>query len=496
MLGPAPVLRDSSSFSMKRFTDWGKRSLRVVAAARRKLRSCITRFSQPLTNAATSFLGSPNVCPRSTTVPGRSTPTAPFFGYLVARDLLSDRGGDVLALVSEVESLDASTVLVRWGTPYGFAGGLREELAPYPRRLLDDGAAGGPLLARSYWTSGYVGLGPFSVDRVSASQVDLRAFKDYFLGPPRLDGVTLKYATGPAVIVDALTVGEADVALAPSLRPADGIALRSGWEAEGRGSVLVFPRASLVAAFQLSEPGLGSSTLGDPGVRRGLIAALNRQQTAFAESLGLLQAPTGWWPQTSGPAAGSQASDNDLAYNPRRAFELFAEAGWNRSADGKLVSGGDRQLRIGLSSASAIAAADVIVRYWREIGAEVGHPGPLGSVAGFIDVSLRETEVGAEGLQHLGPGGRGGTSDPLGTGWPNLEADILIHRLRSALRVEERLRLDRELVGIVDREAPALPVAFLPMLLPVAEGVSGPLPRSGYRVRPWLAFNAHEWAVT
>jgi hypothetical protein len=41
---------------------------------------------------------------------------------------------------------------------------------------------------------------------------------------------------------------------------------------------------------------------------------------------------------------------------------------------------------------------------------------------------------------------------------------------------------------------PLLPLGFRVQAVPVARDIDGLLPRAGLDLRPWVAFNAHEWS--
>src|SRR5437762_2047752 len=69
-----------------------------------------------------------------------------------------------LGVIDSIEAPDARTVLIKWLKPYADAGILGTNLPALPRHILkaayDTGDAQG-FAANPYWTSQFVGLGPF-----------------------------------------------------------------------------------------------------------------------------------------------------------------------------------------------------------------------------------------------------------------------------------------------------------------------------------------------
>ncbi len=123
----------------------------------------------------------------------------------------------VARLISGVEAQDAHTVVMRWRSRYAFADQISGlDLTLLPAHLLEgdfdfrrEQFAGHP-----YWRSQFVGLGPFRLRRwVPGSAVELEAFAGYFLGPPRLDEISVRFLSDDTAAMAAVLAGNVDMLL-------------------------------------------------------------------------------------------------------------------------------------------------------------------------------------------------------------------------------------------------------------------------------------------
>jgi peptide/nickel transport system substrate-binding protein len=215
----------------------------------------------------------------------------------------------------------------------------------------------------------------------------------------------------------------------------------------------------------------------------------------------LLPPPVTWIPTTDPRWKQARASVVDeLAYNPQRALQLLGETGWRRGADGKLNDPNGQPLTFELRDSGTPATERVVARYWSEIGAQLDlTQGPLElpsrpaapssprAVVQVAAVRLDTTEI-ARLLYGPSRGDFGGTGP-----FPR-DMEFVVDHFLTALRSEERLALERQLVVRATEDVFMLPLGFRLQAVPVARGVTGLLPRSGLELQPWMAFNAHEWS--
>src|SRR5207249_4059208 len=112
------------------------------------------------------------------------------FGYqVVTTPGLPTTAGMFVRNIREVVALDPLTVSVRWSDLFATADEPAENLPVLPRHLLESSLASNrpdAFANQPYFTSEYVGTGPFKLVDISPGvQIDLTAFDDYFRGRPR-----------------------------------------------------------------------------------------------------------------------------------------------------------------------------------------------------------------------------------------------------------------------------------------------------------------------
>lgn len=220
--------------------------------------------------------------------------------------------------IESVKVLDPWTLLVRYKEP--FAPALSSwGMGILPKHLLE-----GADLMRTPLREKPVGTGPFRFHRwVRGDRVELKANPDYFEGRPFLDWIVLRVIPDQGTIFLELQVEGLDSA---GLTP------------------LQFSRSSNNPRFsdlfhKFHYPSFGYTYLGynlrdpkfrDPLVRQALNAAINKEEIIRGVLLGYGREATGPYPQESwafDPAI------RPAPYDPRRAKELLAQAGW-KDADG------------------------------------------------------------------------------------------------------------------------------------------------------------------
>ena len=130
--------------------------------------------------------------------------------------------------MEDVLAPDARTVVIRWRTLYPQAGALVSQLfEPLPRHILDtpfkayeqDPASLDPFLSLPYWTTEFVGLGPFKVNRWEpGSTLEGVAFDGHALGRPKIDRLVIHFIPDENTVMTNLLAGAVDLAGDTSIR--------------------------------------------------------------------------------------------------------------------------------------------------------------------------------------------------------------------------------------------------------------------------------------
>jgi peptide/nickel transport system substrate-binding protein len=150
------------------------------------------------------------------------------------------------SLMAGVEPEDDHTLVIRWKQPYYGAAALRfQQLDPLPSHLLAEKypADRAGFVLGSEWTTGFVGAGPFRLDRWELGTMLLaQAFQNWALGPPRVATLEVRFMNDPNAIVASLLAGNLDVSGNPWVAGVHAASARERW---GSGGVVLASESRL-----------------------------------------------------------------------------------------------------------------------------------------------------------------------------------------------------------------------------------------------------------
>ena len=218
---------------------------------------------------------------------------------------LSPRGRDY-TVIERIETPDDKTVVVY----------LAHQAPAFLSNLAYGWAAIVPPEAADNLRNHPVGTGPFEfVEWVPDSHIRLKRFDRYFIpGQPRLDSITFKIITEPAVQLTSLKLGEVDIAV---IQPQNAAEV----EATPGLKVLSAP-LNMVALLAIN---LARPPFDDLRVRRALNYAIDKQTVVEGAQFGYGTIIGSHMPPVSEYYV--DLSDR-YPYDPQKAKELLAEAGY------------------------------------------------------------------------------------------------------------------------------------------------------------------------
>ena len=263
-----------------------------------------------------------------------------------------------LSGLKEVQIVDDQTVKLILDKPYSSLPiQLGYNIAIAPKHLLD----GQDLNTLTEYVQKPIGTGPFKVKEIAkGSHIAMEAFDDYYDGRPNLDRVVYKIIPEINTQVAQLRTGELDLAL---IEPAHKETLKGqqnlNFFTVEQPNTFYFPLNASREPFK------------DVRVRRALALASNRQ--LMVERILRGEAPL---------AAGAYGSafgefqNKDLKpypYDPEKAKQLLAEAGWKPGPDGILEKNGKKMsfgFMVDKGSAVREQMALAAQQDWKKIGVE------------------------------------------------------------------------------------------------------------------------------
>jgi peptide/nickel transport system substrate-binding protein len=432
------------------------------------------------------------------------------FGWEVARDPgYQGRRSTEVRLISAMEAPDPYTLLMRWDQPWPEADRMsREVVEPIPRHLLAD------LWARdkdaftnhTYWSTGFVGLGPFKVGRWERGEfIEFLRYDDYHRGRPRLDSIVVRFYPDPNVLTAAVLAEEVDVMIPGGLDIETGRTLTQRWEGTGHRVVTGDVQRPRLMFPQLRPDLARLPALLDARVRRALYQGIDREAAVEVNLLHPDRPADSFVPFSHPYRREVESAIPQYPYDLAAVARAFEELGWTRGGDGVLRDRNGTAFAVQVQTSEgghAERELESFVAGWRQLGIQV-EPRIL-SAAALRDLQARfsypSLEISAGRAEDYwkdrlhsramaGPSNRWTGANS--SGYSSTQVDGLLDRLAVTIPRSERIALTRELVREVMTEMSVMPIYWVPDGMYVLARVRHvPPPSSPAQVH---TFNAHLW---
>ena len=401
-----------------------------------------------------------------------------------------------IGLMDEVEAPDDRTLVIRWRQVYPDAIALtdatRTGFQALPRHILQDPFQEMDPVAFAgldFWTSEYVGLGPYRLERWEPGAfIAARAFDGYVLGKPRIERIELRFIPDPQTAVANLLAGEAHYVGDFILSVTEGETLEQEFPQRGGGTVLYSPVSLRSSVFQMRPDAVETPALLDVRVRRaiafGIDAATAVEVLTSNKGIrtGTLTSPlVPFYPEID-------RAIRKYAYDPRQAQQLMEEAGFVKGGDGFFASRDGQPVRFSMATSAGVkneSEAATYVDSLRRAGFEASQ-----RVLPAAQIGDPEQRALLPGLQIRGGGSElvNYTSEqiPRATnrwrgenrgGWSNAEYDRLFDLYTSTLAEPERLQHIAQMERVLTEELPIIPHFFGAEANAHVAGLHGPIAR-------------------
>jgi peptide/nickel transport system substrate-binding protein len=423
-----------------------------------------------------------------------------------------------LGLIEELTAPDPATVLIHWRRLYKDAGALTASggstsptLPPLPRHLLDEAFRQGNwdnFISMPQWSSGFVGAGPYKVDRWEhGAFLEASAFDGHVLGRPKIDRVRVSWSPDFNATVSTMLAGEGHITVDDSIRFQQAMILKREWSTRSGGVVLVYPSLWRWITIQQRPEYVNPRALLDQRVRKALAygvdkAALN---DVLFEAEGIM---------TEVPVAPNETyfPEVDRAsvkypYQPQQVEQLMADAGFTKDAGGVYTSQTGGRMSTELSvfqSPQNESEMSIIAASWRQLGFETKENVWAATLA--RDNALRNMHPnvsvtsGPSGdstlLAHASSELPRADNRWIGTNrgaWTNPEFDRLASAYNGTLVETERVQLLSQMARIFSDDVAVISLYFNPTTTAVASGLRGPgvvVPAAD------VTWNVYDWEWT
>lgn len=392
------------------------------------------------------------------------------FMFIEGATEMTEGGSDTLAGVNVV---DDYTIEIKLVQPYpAFMSMAAFGLKPVPKHVVE----GQPFVDAPYWTEP-MGTGPWkSVEWVQGDHQTFEANDDYWGGRPILDRIVYRFIPDPNAILNSFEAG--DVHATFLIPPSEITRLQENPDLH----VVMTPFYNVEGIiFNTTHPALS-----DVRVRQAIAHGFDLQTFTEEYLEGITEPakgpviPTSW---------AFDPTVQPLAYDPERARELLADAGY---ADGLTL-----KISTNLGNPFRELEATVMQAQLAEVGIT-------------IEIELQEFSVFFPGLlqaKHeialIGASGGAGFPDPdmLYDGFHcqgrtnrskycNPDLDALLVAGRSTMDQAERKAIYSQVQQMLMEEVPEIFAFYRPIPLGYSDKLEGIEPVAG---RPYL--NIHEWVL-
>jgi peptide/nickel transport system substrate-binding protein len=302
------------------------------------------------------------------------TPDDLIFSTALARDrdlpLFREPAAD---LIESIQAPDARTVVVTWKQPFIQADTVfgRRIIQPRPRHIFEQAytEAKDTVTGLPYWTTGYVGTGPYKVrEWTTGAHVVLEANDRFVLGRPKIDQIEVRFIPSPDTLAANILAGEVQLTLGRNLSLAQALQIRDQWQA---GHVGVGYKNWIAAYPQLMNPSQ-PALLANVELRRALLYALDRQQLVETLQAGIVPVADSILPPSDPAYPLVQNSIVRYGYDPARAAQIVQGLGYAKGADGVYRDGAGQALNIQVQTSAdddaQVAGNLALADAWKQFG--------------------------------------------------------------------------------------------------------------------------------
>jgi peptide/nickel transport system substrate-binding protein len=431
------------------------------------------------------------------------------FGWEAMNDPAVAARSVAARLITAVEAPDPKTVVFKWSQILADADSMGYgTIEPLPRHLL--GATftleKDAFVNNAYWSTGFVGLGPFKLTNwVAGSHLELARFDQYYRGPARLDGMVVRFITDPNTQLANMLSEEIDVLIPGSHDVEAANNVKQRWAGTGH-QVLVAQNGRMRLVSPQYRPELQHQpALFDPRIRRALYQAIDRPTIVEVITGGDGALADSFIPPNAHDRREIESAIPQYLYDLTAATRAIAEAGWTRGAEGVLRNAAGAPLSFNMQvtpSVNSERELETTAAGWKEIGVQADLR--ILPPAIIRDPEAWHSYPGVEIMGQTAPNflrerlHSGATAGPANRwnganfgGYTNPAFDELVDRLAVTIPRAERTGVTRDMVRTVMAEVGIMPLYWTPDIIFALGKVKNiPLPSPNTQIYTW---NSYEW---
>ena len=365
--------------------------------------------------------------------------------------------------VKHISAPDNHTVKVVYGEPFAPA------LASWSMNILPAHLLEGQDITKSPLARHPVGTGPYRFKEwVAGQKIVLQYNPDYFEGRPYIDRYIYRIIPDTSTMYMELKAGAIDLMGLTPVQYARQTANRSFTSLFNKYR---YPSSGyLYMGYNLRHP-----LFGDKRIRQAMTAAINKDELIQGVLFGMGQKAVG--PIVPGRWA-YNPNVKDIAYDPKRAAELLAQAGWKKkNSDGILVKDGKPfkfTILTNQGNQQRLMTAQIVQQRLRQVGIDVkirivewaAFLKEFVNKGNFEVVLLAWSITQDPDMYDVWHSSKTNPSELNFVGYKNPEVDRLLVEGRSTFDIEKRKRAYFRIQEILAEEQPYT-FLYVPDALPV-----------------------------
>ncbi len=385
-------------------------------------------------------------------------------------------GRDVAKRVENILAPDPYTMVVQWQKRYAYANIDVAGSNVIPKHATEKLFRQNPSKFDQTWSTGVptLGNGPYILKEwQKGSSLTLEAYPNWkgtalLPANPTVKRITFRFIADTNTIIANLLSGAADATDETAIPFLSGLELEKRLKNEGRSDIVLKPEPGLV--WEHIDLNVDNALLKDKRVRQALIYAINREELVNQLFEGKQVVSHTFLPEKH---YGYAKNVKKYAFDPNRAKQLLAEAGYTAGSDGILQKGGQRLSLTFLTTAgnrTRESVQQILQSQWKAVGVEVkiqnqparayfGDTLPNRKFEMAMYAWVFTVKSGCEGL-YTGdtiptPEHREGQNYP---GYKNDEVTKICHAVEEELDVDKRVQMLRRAQEIWVEDLPTIPL--------------------------------------
>ncbi len=286
-------------------------------------------------------------------------------------------GRDVAKRVENILAPDPYTLVVQWKSKYAFANLSVAASGILPKHATERLFRENPSKFDQGWGTSVptLGNGPYVLKEwQKGSSLTVEAYPNWKGTPlqpanPTVKRITFRFISDTNTIIANLLSGSADATDETAIPFISGLELEHRLQKEGRKDIVLRAEPGLV--WEHIDLNTDNVHLKDKRVRQALVYAINRDELVNQLFEGKQVVSHSFLPEKH---YGYSKSVKKYNYDPNRAKQLFAEAGYTAGADGILQKGGQRLSLVFMTTAgnrTREQVQQILQSMWKQVGVEV-----------------------------------------------------------------------------------------------------------------------------